>query len=299
MSTLRQEISKTLTAGQLANDCLSPDTATSWATKMNTKLSALLSHIRITRLQDAFPEAGSTSSILVQMAGDQSLPSPSHLPFGAGKGLQENYGKTGALLGTGGGGSVWIFQKRKEGRPVAVKKFRRRHTEESRKRYNRFVATEVCIGSALKHCNIIEVVDVIRESGHWFEVMEYAPYSLFAAVKSRKMSLEEIECTFRQVATGTNYLHALGFAHRDLKLENVVITELGIMKIIDFGCATTFGTGSSGHVNLACGKHSRMIPVFQYSYFPQVSSAAYPIWPQKYSTADHMTLKLLMCGRLP
>ena len=70
--------------------------------------------------------------------------------------------------------------------------------------------------------------------------MEYAPYDLFSVVMSGKMSRPEIYCVFRQIVDGVNYLHAMGLAHRDLKLDNCVMTSDNIVKLIDFGTATVF-----------------------------------------------------------
>jgi serine/threonine protein kinase len=70
--------------------------------------------------------------------------------------------------------------------------------------------------------------------------MEYAPYDLFSVVMSGKMSRPEIYCVFRQIIDGVNYLHSMGLAHRDLKLDNCVMTTDNIVKLIDFGTATVF-----------------------------------------------------------
>ena len=70
--------------------------------------------------------------------------------------------------------------------------------------------------------------------------MEYAPYDLFSVVMSGMMSRPEIYCVFRQICDGVEYLHELGLAHRDLKLDNCVMTHNNIVKLIDFGTATVF-----------------------------------------------------------
>jgi serine/threonine protein kinase len=70
--------------------------------------------------------------------------------------------------------------------------------------------------------------------------MEYAPYDLFSVVMSGKMCRPEIYCVFRQICDGVEYLHELGLAHRDLKLDNCVMTTDNVVKLIDFGTATVF-----------------------------------------------------------
>jgi serine/threonine protein kinase len=70
--------------------------------------------------------------------------------------------------------------------------------------------------------------------------MEYAPYDLFSVVMSSKMLRPEIFCVFRQICNGVAYLHSLGLAHRDLKLDNCVLTQGDVVKLIDFGTAVVF-----------------------------------------------------------
>ncbi|KAG6371415.1 kinase-like domain-containing protein [Boletus reticuloceps] len=72
------------------------------------------------------------------------------------------------------------------------------------------------------------------------QVMEYAPYDLFSVVMPSKMLRPEIFCVFRQICNGVAYLHSLGLAHRDLKLDNCVLTCGDVVKLIDFGTAVVF-----------------------------------------------------------
>lgn len=165
---------------------------------------------------------------------------PQQLPFGDDHGLTTKYGKFGKVLGAGAGGSVRLMKRSSDGVTFAVKEFRARHSYETEKEYAKKVTAEFCIGSTLHHGNIIETLDIVHEKGKWYEVMEYAPFDLFAIVMTGKMSREEVTCSFLQILAGVTYLHSMGLAHRDLKLDNVVVNEHGIMKIIDFGSASMF-----------------------------------------------------------
>ncbi|KAF1990754.1 Pkinase-domain-containing protein [Aulographum hederae CBS 113979] len=182
-----------------------------------------------------------------------SRPGSMALPFADDHGLQSKYGKFGKVLGSGAGGSVRLMKRSSDGTTFAVKQFRARHTYETEKEYNKKVTAEYCIGSTLHHGNIIETMDIIHEKGNWYEVMEYAPFDLFACVMTGKMSREEVSCTTLQVLSGVAYLHGMGLAHRDLKLDNVVVNEHGIMKIIDFGSAVVFRYPFETEVVLASG----------------------------------------------
>ena len=179
---------------------------------------------------------------------------PQSVPFADEHGLEAKYGKFGKVLGSGAGGSVRLLKRSSDGVTFAVKQFREKHSWESEKDYSKKVTAEFCIGSTLHHGNIIETMDIIQEGHRWFEVMEYAPYDLFSIVMTGKMSREEIACSFLQIVNGVSYLHSMGLAHRDLKLDNVVVSDRGIMKLIDFGSATVFRYPFEDDIVLASGE---------------------------------------------
>ncbi|SCU87778.1 LADA_0E06106g1_1 [Lachancea dasiensis] len=153
--------------------------------------------------------------------------------------LIEKYGTPGKLIGEGASGSVSVVEST-DGKMYAVKRFRARGSRESQIGYSKKVTSEFCIGSTLHHCNIIDTLDMLQEGSNFLVVMEFCPYDFFTLVMSNLMSKAEVACYFRQICNGVNYLHEMGLAHRDLKLDNCVVTNQGILKLIDFGSAVVF-----------------------------------------------------------
>jgi hypothetical protein len=209
--------------------------------------------------RDKSPTRPSSSIYHKSTSGSGTRTPPSQrssvaIPFADDHGLEQKYGKFGKMLGSGAGGSVRLMKRGSDGTTFAVKQFRDRHSYESEKEYNKKVTAEFCIGSTLHHGNIIETMDIVQEKGKWYEVMEYAPFDLFAIVMTGKMSREEISCATLQILSGLTYLHEMGLAHRDMKLDNVVVNEHGIMKIIDFGSAVVFKYPFDDEIVLATGK---------------------------------------------
>jgi serine/threonine protein kinase len=154
--------------------------------------------------------------------------------------FSKRYSKLGESLGAGAGGAVKLVNRLSDKTVFAVKEFRAKYQNETKRDYAKKITGEYCIGSTLKHPNIIETVEICYENERILQVMEYCDFDLFAIVMSNKMSREEINCCFKQVLSGIHYLHSMGLAHRDLKLDNCVIDVRGIVKIIDFGSAVVF-----------------------------------------------------------
>ncbi|CAD7086869.1 unnamed protein product [Hermetia illucens] len=91
----------------------------------------------------------------------------------------------------------------------------------------------------LNHPNTIEYKGCyLRENTAWL-VMEYCVGSASDIIEVHKMPLheEEISAICNGVLGGLSYLHSLGRIHRDIKAGNILLTELGIVKLADFGSA--------------------------------------------------------------
>ncbi|OCF54456.1 HAL protein kinase [Kwoniella mangroviensis CBS 10435] len=149
-----------------------------------------------------------------------------------------------AAIGKGATAVVRLAHKwdRREEKLYAVKEFRKRRKNETEKDYVKKLTSEFCISSTLHHMNVVETVDLVQdEQHHWCEVMEYCPGGdLYAAIKKGGMSSSEVECTFKQILQGIQYLHSMGVAHRDIKPENLLLDGRGHVKITDFGVSDVF-----------------------------------------------------------
>lgn len=165
----------------------------------------------------------------------------------AGGDIFRQYGKMGRLLGTGALGAVSLITlEDTPPRIYAVKKFRAKLANETDLEYKTKVRNEYKIGEYLAHPNLIHTMELIKDHAkhfgepQYYIVMEYAPYDFFNLVMSGLMDKREVACYFKQIVSGVAYLHANGLAHRDLKLDNCVVNEHGVLKLIDFGLAVQF-----------------------------------------------------------
>ncbi|KAF8610050.1 Pkinase-domain-containing protein [Ceratobasidium sp. AG-I] len=160
-------------------------------------------------------------------------------------------------IGKGATSIVKLAHKwdRTEEKLYAVKEFRKRRKNETEKEYVKKLTAEFCISSALHHPNIVETVDLVKdENQHWCEVMEYCPGGdLYAAIRRGGMSPSEVECCFKQVLLGVEYLHSQGVAHRDIKPENLFFNEQGHLKIGDYGASTVYRLPWEKNIHMSTG----------------------------------------------
>ena len=87
--------------------------------------------------------------------------------------------------------------------------------------------------------------------------MEYCSHGeLFSLVKKNYFQQKDSLCLFKQLVQGVAYLHRNGIAHRDIKLENLLLSNEGYLKITDFGVSEVFSGLHPGlrSTNRECGK---------------------------------------------
>ncbi|MGA7379627.1 MAG: protein kinase [Terriglobales bacterium] len=139
-------------------------------------------------------------------------------------------------LGAGGMGVVYRAHDTRLDRDVAIKVLPtdRPLSETARKRFQR----EALAASALNHPNIITIYEVGSEENTDFIVMEYVRgATLSSLLKKRPLGMAEATRYCVQIADALAKAHASGIIHRDLKPGNIMITEDGLVKVLDFGLA--------------------------------------------------------------
>ena len=142
------------------------------------------------------------------------------------------------LVGAGTFARVYRAVHRKTGQIVAVKVLRNRYSE-NRTQAGLFVR-EGRVGCALRHPNIVPTFEVVSEGKVHFLVMEFIEgRNLREFVRIRK-KLEPLEATemMAGIVDGMRYAFEKGLTHRDLKMNNILVSSRGEAKIVDFGLAS-------------------------------------------------------------
>ena len=139
-------------------------------------------------------------------------------------------------LGAGGSGVVYLANDTLLQRPVVLKILRTGLLSAEQMRTT--VLREARLASAIEHPNVCAIYEVGESDNEAYIVMQYVPgQSLDRLIARGPASLQLVLSVGIQVADGLQAAHALGIFHRDLKPQNVMLTDGGLAKILDFGLA--------------------------------------------------------------
>jgi serine/threonine-protein kinase len=139
-------------------------------------------------------------------------------------------------LGSGGMGEIYKAQDPRLNRFVAIKALTGASAGDSERR--RRFAQEAQAASALNHPNIITIYDILSENDTDYMVMEFvAGKSLAERIPHEGLGVAKSLQYGVQIADALRTAHAAGIVHRDLKPGNVMATDAGLVKVLDFGLA--------------------------------------------------------------
>lgn len=156
-------------------------------------------------------------------------------------------------IGEGGMANVYLANDTILNRHVAVKILR--GDLASDEKFVRRFQREAISASSLSHPNIVEMYDVGEDDGKYFIVMEYVSgKTLKSLIKKRgALILEEVIDIMLQLTSGIAHAHDSYIIHRDIKPQNVMIIDDGMVKITDFGIALAVNSNEMTQTNSVMG----------------------------------------------
>src|SRR5215469_6416756 len=139
-------------------------------------------------------------------------------------------------IGSGGSCVVFLANDTLLQRPVVLKLLKRGAQTAEQVRATQL--REARLASAIDHPNVCAIYEVGEEDEEAYIVMQYIPgKSLDKVIAEGPANVQLVLSSGMQIADGLQAAHSLGIFHRDLKPANVMLTDGGLIKILDFGLA--------------------------------------------------------------
>jgi len=181
---------------------------------------------------------------------------PTEMP---GKKIVNRY-KVLEKIGGGGMSVVWKGYDLVLDRYVALKVLRPEMSEDED--FIRRFRREAKAAAGLSHPNIVSIYDVGEDQGLYFIVMELIEGETLRDRLRRegKLSLKEALSIAAEICEGLGHAHANKIIHRDVKPQNILITEQGHVKVADFGIARALGGVSTTSSNVVVGSAPYLSP---------------------------------------
>jgi serine/threonine-protein kinase len=156
-------------------------------------------------------------------------------------------------IGEGGMANVYLAQDIILNRQVAIKVLRGDLANDDK--FIRRFQREAKSVSDLSHPNIVEVYDVGCEEGQHYIVMEYIDGRTLKQLihKRGSLTVPEVVDIMTQLTDGLAHAHEAYIIHRDIKPQNIMILDNGIIKITDFGIAMTMNATQLTQTNSVMG----------------------------------------------
>ena len=156
-------------------------------------------------------------------------------------------------IGEGGMANVYLAYDTILDRNVAVKVLRGDLATDEK--FVRRFQREALSASSLSHPNIVEVYDVGEDNGLYYIVMEYIEGKHLKQLLKKRGSLtvREVVDIMLQITDGMSAAHDSYIIHRDIKPQNIMILENGLIKITDFGIAMALNATQLTQTNSVMG----------------------------------------------
>lgn len=161
------------------------------------------------------------------------------------------------------------------------------------------IKEEIAIMKKLNHDNLVSLIEVLDDPNEdsLYMVLEMCKKGVVMKVgmeqKADPYDEESCRCWFRDLILGIEYLHAQGVVHRDIKPDNLLLTNDDVLKIVDFGVSEMFEKTSEMLTAKSAGSPAFLPPELCVAKHGDISGKAADIWSMG------ITLYCLRFGRIP
>jgi len=168
--------------------------------------------------------------------------------------IKETY-EIGKILGHGASGKVYIATHKTTGVKFACKVVKKN----SNMNDAQSMSTEIEIMKRIRHRNIVSMYELYETPKCLWIILELVDGGDLHHFLANTMHYNEVMAArqFKQILSGLHYLHSLGVVHRDLKLDNILMSGTGAtceMKIADFGLSALVRIDEQGYDAEESGK---------------------------------------------
>jgi eukaryotic-like serine/threonine-protein kinase len=200
-------------------------------------------------------------------------------------------------LGVGGMGVVYEAEDTRLGRPVALK-FLPDELADDPDAVRRFEREAQTIAS-LTHPHICTIYDIGEDQGRTFIAMERCDgVNLKTYLSRQTLSDDEIVRIALQITGALEAAHDKGIVHRDIKPGNIIVSDSGQLKVLDFGLARRFRTEQTGELGLQ-GSTMPGRPVGTVNYMAPERILQLPLDPRSDLFSLGVVIYEMATGRLP
>ena len=161
------------------------------------------------------------------------------------------------------------------------------------------IREEIAVMKKLNHNNLVSLIEVLDDPDEdsLYMVLEMCKKGVVMKVgmeeKADPYDAESCRCWFRDLILGIEYLHAQGVVHRDIKPDNLLVTEDDVLKVVDFGVSEIFEKHSEMMTAKSAGSPAFLPPELCVAKHGDISGKAADIWSMG------VTLYCLRFGRIP
>ena len=165
------------------------------------------------------------------------------------------------IIGEGGMSTVYLSRHVDSGSLAAIKVLKRAYTQDQ-DHLKRFFTREIETTRNLDHPNIVKLLDYGRKDSTYFLIYEYVQgvnLDKYIA-KHKKLPVKTIESITLQLLSALSHAHSENIVHRDIKPQNILVTQDGKVKVLDFGIAKALSSTTITQTGMFMGSPGYISP---------------------------------------